>query len=171
MESALELSLRSWSDRLSDDQQVKWQQTIRSLLIECRSAPSSCRIEGTDSGWVLLGWCENATSEAVRHCDFDLLEIVSFGLSLVSRSPLDEREVWLVGALVRRSVSLIGRNWPSLLRRFKDDQDVTALLQRFPHSVSPVSHREIGIGEEFRFERVPLAEWSPEELLRRMKGE
>jgi|GEM_PF-6905188 len=165
---SLEDALEAWHTGLSVDQEEQWNRDVRDALgvriaDGCREA-----VIGRRPSWALLGWCENATSTAVRSQDSHLLELVTIALSLLSSRHIDHREVLLVGALVRRAVELLGLHWGEFRRRFASDGPVLELLDKFPEAVSAKSHREQGSGREFRFVKVRLASMSEDELLRRL---
>ena len=170
MASPLEDSLGAWQPGWSIGQQETWDRTLRSALNDRWSGAEPAEDLDKDHGWVLLGWCENAASIAVRTSDLELLETAVFGLSLVPRRQIDRRDVLLVGALIRRAVELLGVRWDDFRRRFDDSRLLLGLIDEFPPQVSPVSHRELGSGSLFRFEKIRLTQMSEEELLRRLNG-
>lgn len=170
MASTVEDVLGSWQPGLSLSEQESWDQRLRSALTEQWAAPSADVDLDQDRGWALLGWCEGAASTAVRSSDLKLLELSVFGLSLVPRRHIDCREVALVGSLVRRAVEFLGVRWNVFRRRFAGNRSLLDLLDEFPREVSTASHREIGTGPAFRFEKVRLAQMSEAELLRRLNG-
>lgn len=168
--TALDEVLDAWKPGIPINQQGGWAQAVGSALDARMSVPTSDVVVGQDRAWTLLGWCENSATEAVRGSDLHLLELAVFGLGLVSQAEVEGREVLLVGSLLRRAAKLIGVSWNEFCQRFAGDDALSKLLNEFPPKVSLASHREEGSGQNFRFEKVRLARWDEEELLRRLDG-
>lgn len=170
MASTLEDLLDAWQLGLAQGRQNSWNLRMRTAISELSASGSTDLDLDQDRSWALLGWCEGATSTAVQTDDLSLLEVCVIGLSLVPTRFIDRREVELVGSLVRRSVELLGIRWVEFRQRFAGSRSLLELLDGFPSEVSAASHREIGTGPTFRFEKVRLAQMSEEELLRRLDG-
>ena len=162
--------LDRWTDDECADQQVEW---LRTLLLAIEQYtyddPSEVPLSAKQS-WILLSYCEEATALAVREQSVHILSAATKGVLLTAHfRAIDTRECLLVGALIRRATALLGLECGSVLQHYSGDQHALELLGQFPAAVSPRSHKEVGCGTVFRFERVPLTTISGAELLRRLR--
>lgn len=156
--------LDEWSTQLPERERSSWTERLGRVLLLVAEDGSPERL-GVDQSWILLGWCEEMASAAVRASDPEMLVSATSGLLvLASRGAIDLREVLLVGALVRRAVAIVGCDWERFCSGMSLSANDERVVERFPQSVSLASHREVGSGAAFRFVRVPLTTLSAEEL-------
>ena len=112
-----------------------------------------------DRAWSLLGWVEDVASLVVDERRPSLVEDAAFAMSLLEASPLDRRDVMLVGALVRRGADLAGLDFRALVTTgchragVLGEQCLTWLLT--VSDTTPATHEEVGEGTSFRFRRKP----------------
>jgi len=170
MPESLKSVMTAWRSDSTEDEEREWNGRVFRSLEFGLTDPPSVRLDRDDS-WLLLGWCETGASVVVQRSDERLAEAVATGLFVASRSDIDRREVMLVGALLRRACALIGREWTEFYERWLETfPEVVSLLASFPREVASGAHSESGSGESFQFERVPLAQMSELELLKRLGG-
>jgi hypothetical protein len=108
---------------------------------------------------VLLGWAEEATGEAVASSRPVLLETVAFALALLEASPLDRRDVMIVGILLHRAAALTGADFEEHVRRGCARAGALGerCLEWLPRVTDrlPSTHEEVGHGPTFEFRRTP----------------
>jgi len=124
--------------------------------------------------WWLLSWVERAASRIGATGRPELVELAAFALALLEDGPVDPREAWLVGGLVRRGAERCGLDFSALVAAGcarAGDRGVSC--RRWLSGASaelPGTHREVGEGAAFRFER-PRSKIDIEALTRWAKGE
>lgn len=124
--------------------------------------------------WWLLSWVERSASTIAAAGRSDLLELSAFALSLLEDGPVDAREAWLVGALIRRGARHAGLDFLGSIRAGCARAGARGqLCYRWLSQASdelPGTHQEVGQGADFRFER-PQSTIDIEALTRWAKGE
>ena len=162
-----------------DDPRRQWESELRASLEDHPDAWVAA--VGTEAptglaeprAWVLLGWAEVATSDVVASSRPDLLETIAFALALLEASPLDRRDVMIVGILSHRAAVLIGADFERRVRRGCARAGVLGerCLEWLPLVTDrlPNTHEEVGHGRSFEFRRVPPS-FDPAALERKLTG-
>lgn len=127
-----------------------------------------------DRWWVLLSWVERAASAIAATRRAELVELVAFALSVLEDGPVDGREAMAIAALVRRGASHAGLDFlalirPGCARAGSRGEQCLRWLSRASDRLYR-THREVGQGTSFRFERVP-SNIDVDALTRWAKGE
>lgn len=116
---------------------------------------------GKDGSWRLVGWAESACTWAVRTQDRDVLAAAAAAASLHDPDQIDSRDALLVLALVSRACALVGVPVSSVVNcalATTDEPGGAWLRDHLRSGASlPPTHREVGAGSRFTFERVEPA--------------
>ncbi len=126
-----------------------------------------------DRAWVLLSWAEDAAEAIVNQRRDDLLRRTALALSLLEASPLDRRDVMVVGLLLRRASTLAGLDFDRLVTAgCRDAEELGESCRPWLSRVvdtspsAPTTHDEVREGSTLRFRRKPqdidterLARW------------
>jgi len=123
-----------------------------------------------DQGWILLSWIEDLASRVTADPRPELVRTAAFAFSLLEASPLDRRDVMVVGALVRRASTVAGLDFPRLAREgcARAGELGDRCLTWLPRvsGTTPATHEEVLTGDGVAFERKPSS-IDVDELLRK----
>ncbi|WP_432477898.1 hypothetical protein [Nocardioides sp. GXQ0305] len=160
-----------------DDERRQWASEVRASLEERPEAwVAAVGPPGSDGlterrAWVLLGWAEVTTGDVVATSRPDLIETVALALALLEASPLDRRDVMVVGILLHRAAVLTDADFEQRVRRGCARAGVLGerCLEWLPGITDrlPNTHEEVGHGPTFAFRRKPPA-FDPAALERKL---
>jgi hypothetical protein len=171
--------LDSYPDAGGEDRRREWASQVRESL-EGRPEDWVAAVgpEGPSGlaeprAWVLLGWAEVTAGEVVASSRPGLLETVAFALALLEASPLDRRDVMIVGILLHRAATLTGADFDRRVRRgcARAGALGARCLEWLPRVTDrlPSTHEEVGRGSAFEFRRKPPS-FDPAALERKLTG-
>ncbi|GAB3749811.1 hypothetical protein [Microlunatus parietis] len=126
-----------------------------------------------DRWWLVLSWVEQTASLIATTRRAELVELSAFALSLLEDGPVDGREAWLIGSVVRCGTKHAGLDFLPLIaagcaRAGDRGEQCLRWLSKASDRL-PSTHREVGEGPTFRFER-KLTEFDEQAFIRRLKG-
>ena len=110
-----------------------------------------------DRGWWLLAWVEDAASLVASRRSEELVRAAAFAMSLLEASPLDRRDVLVVGALVRRAATIVGLDWGGPVRAGcraagRLGEAAQPWLLNVSHDLPP-TYEQVGSGSDIEFRR------------------
>lgn len=170
-------AVASLLDSWSEDRSNLWRSDVEASLgadSEAWLAAVSAGTLNQDRWWLVLSWVEHAASAIAATGRPELVELSAFALSLLENGPVDGREAMLVGGLVRRAAKHAGLDFLPLVaggcaRAGARGEQCLRWLSKATDRLPP-THREVGEGRTFRFERKPKT-FDEQAFIRRLKGE
>lgn len=126
-----------------------------------------------EHAWCLLAWVEVAATAIVRKPGADAVARAAFALALALQSTLDRRDCAVVASLLRRASILADVDFAvgvatGCRRAGATGREAHALLRKAPVETPP-THREVGCGPTFTFERVAPG-FDADDLARWLEG-
>ncbi len=150
-----EAARRRWADEVRESLEERPETWVSAVSEAGSGSPALSK----PRAWVLLGWAEEAVSEAVAAARPRLLETIALALALEEAGPLDPRDVMIVGILLHRAAVLLDTDFHRHVRRGCEragdlGPPCRAWLARISERL-PNTHEEVGTGSSFAFRRKP----------------